>query len=127
MRLHGAAIRFDDGRIGTLYAGYANEEHRLEVKIDLGSSDWPKPVHAVSFCLDNGGISRSGPMDICLGDNMPGHPRRSTNKGLTLTPWRGKSRPRNPADNIRVERSFCALVERLAVLRFISTPPVRAI
>jgi hypothetical protein len=45
-RLHGAAIRIEDGHIGTLYAGYANVERRLEVKIDMGSDDWPKPIQA---------------------------------------------------------------------------------
>jgi hypothetical protein len=50
VRLHGAGIRFEDGRTGTLYAGYANEERRLEVKIDLGSNDWPKPTQA-SVCM----------------------------------------------------------------------------
>ncbi len=45
-RLHGAAIQIEQGRVATLYAGFANSEKRLEVRVDIASQDWPKRVHA---------------------------------------------------------------------------------
>lgn len=45
-RLHGAIIKVEDGRLATLYAGFANDARLLEVKVDLASDGWPKPMHA---------------------------------------------------------------------------------
>ncbi|WP_147326167.1 hypothetical protein [Hydrogenophaga borbori] len=45
-RLHGAVIKVADGHVATLYAGFANDDRRLEVKVDLGFDGWEKPVHA---------------------------------------------------------------------------------
>lgn len=45
-RLHGAVINVADGHLATLYAGFANDARHLEVKIDLASEGWAKPVHA---------------------------------------------------------------------------------
>ncbi|WP_199544147.1 hypothetical protein [Paraburkholderia kururiensis] len=46
VRLHGARVRLEDGRVCSLYAGYSNPEQHLEIKVDLSSGDWPKPVQA---------------------------------------------------------------------------------
>ena len=45
-RMHGAAITLEDGRRAILHAGFANKDRLLEVKIDLGYTDWIKPVQA---------------------------------------------------------------------------------
>lgn len=45
-RMHGAGITLEDGSVAHLHAGFANEERVLEVKIDLGYTDWIKPVQA---------------------------------------------------------------------------------
>lgn len=45
-RLHGAVIKVAEGHLATLYAGFANGGRFLEVKIDLASEGWSKPVHA---------------------------------------------------------------------------------
>lgn len=45
-RLHGAVIKVAEGHLATLYAGFANGGRLLEVKIDLASESWSKPVHA---------------------------------------------------------------------------------
>ncbi len=45
-RLHGAVINVADGHLATLYAGFANDARRLEVKVDLASEGWSKPVYA---------------------------------------------------------------------------------
>ncbi|WP_186128584.1 hypothetical protein [Burkholderia gladioli] len=50
VRLHGACIRLEDGRVCSLHAGYANPEQRLEIKVDLSSVNWPKPVQ-VPICM----------------------------------------------------------------------------
>lgn len=45
-RLHGAVINVADGHPATLYAGFANDARQLEVKINLATEGWSKPVHA---------------------------------------------------------------------------------
>lgn len=58
-RLHGAVIKVADGHLATLYAGFSNKERRLEVKVDLATDGWAKPVRApicmflTTLCADD--------------------------------------------------------------------------
>lgn len=48
--MHGSQVKFDDGRTAGLYAGYANDQRVIEVKIDLVFEGLAKPVMAPT-CL----------------------------------------------------------------------------
>jgi len=45
-RLHGSAIKIEDGVTANLIARFSNRDRLLDVKIDLGYTDWLKPVQA---------------------------------------------------------------------------------
>lgn len=45
-RMHGAGISLEDGSVAYLHAGFANKERVLEIKVDIGYTDWTKPVQA---------------------------------------------------------------------------------
>lgn len=48
--MHGSQVKLDDGRTAALYAGYANDQRVIEVKIDLVYEGLAKPVMAPT-CL----------------------------------------------------------------------------
>ncbi len=68
-RLHGSVIKVADGQMATLYAGFANDERRLEVKVDLGSDGWEKPVH-VPICMFWTGLRAEDHCDASLLGNL---------------------------------------------------------
>ncbi len=68
-RLHGSVIKVADGHCATLYAGFANDARRLEVKVDLASEGWPKPVYA-PICMFLTNISAD---DYCCSQLLQTH------------------------------------------------------
>lgn len=48
--MHGSSILLENGKKAKLYAGFANEERRLEVKIEIVFSDWSKTL-MTPICL----------------------------------------------------------------------------
>ena len=78
-RMHGG-ITLEDGSIATLHAGCANKDRLLEVKVDLGYTDWIKPVQA-PICIFLTSLKPEGNCDPALiGDSDP-------------TMWNAWSRP----------------------------------
>ncbi|UYO52908.1 hypothetical protein [Rhodopseudomonas palustris] len=46
IRMHGTSITLDDGTVAPLFAGYANDQGRLEVKVHIEFNDAPKPIYS---------------------------------------------------------------------------------
>ena len=64
-RMHGTGIVLENGSIASLHAGFANKDRLLEVKIDLGYTDWIKPVH-VPICIFLTSLKPEGSCDQAL-------------------------------------------------------------
>lgn len=66
-RLHGSAIKIEDGMTGKLIAGFANADGVIEVKVDVGGKDWIKPVQA-PICIF---LTSLDPKKYCAPNLMP--------------------------------------------------------
>ena len=64
-RMHGTEIAVEDGLIATLHAGFANKDRLLEVKVNLGYTDWIKPVQ-VPICIFLSSLKPEGSCDPAL-------------------------------------------------------------
>jgi hypothetical protein len=65
--MHGSAIVLDDGQKAGLYAGFANQQRRLEVKVQIVFHDLSKPVMA-PICLF---YTELDPQKHCAPDLLP--------------------------------------------------------